>query len=267
MGERWLKHLPRFEGMIAPIGQALLEQAAYAAGERVLDVGCGAGATSLEIGRRVGARGTVLGLDLSPALVAAATRRATAAELPQVSFRCGNAATAELEGPAFARLFSRFGLMFFPEPWAAFAHLHTFLSPGGRADFSVWAAPRDNEWLAKVMGVVREHVELPEVEPRTPGPFALDDPDYVRELLTRGGFGEIRIDRWQGTQLVGGPGATPEQATDFLFDAMSFGRLFQSCAPQLRDRIRDGLVALFAAHRDGSGIRMKATAWLVRAAA
>jgi SAM-dependent methyltransferase len=267
MGERWLKNLARFEGMIAPLGQALLNQAAYTEGERVIDVGCGAGATTLEIARRVGAQGSVLGLDVSPVLIAAAKRRAVAAKVPKVSFRCGDAAAVEFEGPAFARLFSRFGLMFFPEPWAAFAHLHTFLARGGRADFSVWAPLRENEWLAKVMGVAREHVELPEVEPRTPGPFALDDPNYVRELLTRGGFGEIRIERWQSRQFVGGPGATPEEATDFVFDAMSFGRLLESCEPALRERIRAGLIKLFGAHHDGSGVCMKGTAWLVQATA
>jgi len=267
MGERWLKHLKRFEGMIAPLGQALLERAGFSEGERVIDVGCGAGATTLEIGRRVGARGRVLGLDVSPMLIEAARQRTAAAGVPQVSFRCGDAAAAELEGPPFARLFSRFGLMFFPEPWGAFAHLHTFLARGGRADFSVWGPPRENEWLAKLMGVVREHVELPDAEPRTPGPFALEDPDYIRELLTRGGFRDIHIDRWHGTQLVGGPGTTPEEATDFLFDAMSFGRLFESCAPELRARIREGLIGVFAAHRDGNSIGMKATAWLVRATA
>ena len=267
MGERWLKHLERFEGMIAPVGQALLDQAAYGEGERVIDVGCGAGATSIEIGQRVGPRGTVLGVDLSPALIAAATRRAAAAHLSHVSFRCGDAASLELDSPAFARLASRFGLMFFPEPWRAFAHLHTSLARGGRADFSVWAPPRDNEWIARVMALVREHVELPEVAPRTPGPFALDDPDYVRELLARGGFADIHIERWQGNQLVGGPGATPTEAADFVFDAMSFGRLLEPCAPALRERIHGGLVALFGAHHDGSGVRMKATAWLVRATA
>jgi SAM-dependent methyltransferase len=246
MGERWLNHLDRFEGMIAPVGEALLDQAAYRPGERVIDVGCGAGGTTIEIARRVGARGSVLGLDLSPALIAAATRRAAAVELPQVSFRCGDAASARLEGPPFARLFSRFGLMFFSEPWGAFTHLHTLLARRGRANFSVWAPPRDNEWIAAVMALVRERVELPEIESRTPGPFALDDPDYVRELLTRGGFSDIGIDRWHGKQFVGGTGATPEAAADFVFDAMSFGRLLQSCTPELREGIRAGLVALFA---------------------
>jgi ubiquinone/menaquinone biosynthesis C-methylase UbiE len=85
MGERWLNHLERFEGMIAPVGETLLDQAAYSPGERVIDVGRGAGGTTIEIGRRLGARGSVLGLDLSPALIAAATRRAAAAKLPEAA--------------------------------------------------------------------------------------------------------------------------------------------------------------------------------------
>ena len=267
MGERWLKHLAQFEGMIAPIGLALLQQAGYREGERVIDIGCGGGATTLEIGQQVGGKGSVLGLDLSSTLVTAATGRAAAARMGQVSFRCGDAATAPLEGPAFGRLFSRFGLMFFPDPYPAFAHLRTFLTRGGRADFCVWAPPRENQWIAEVMALVREHAELPETPPRTPGPFALCEPDYTRDLLTRGGFTDIGIERWQGDQLIAGPGATAEEAADFIFKAMSFGRMLESGGAELQRQIRDGLGALFRKQHDGTGVRTQASAWLVRALA
>src|SRR5579885_178869 len=97
MGERWLKNLGRFEGMIAPVGRALLERADFRAGERVVDVGCGGGATSLEIAARVGSGGAVLGLDISPALIAAAEHRARAARAANLHFRCADAASATLE--------------------------------------------------------------------------------------------------------------------------------------------------------------------------
>jgi SAM-dependent methyltransferase len=265
MGERWLKNLDRFEGMIAPVGRALLERAAFRAGERVLDIGCGAGATSLEIANRLGVSGAVLGLDISPALVAAAERRARAAGAGNLSFRCADAATASLEGPAFDRLFSRFGVMFFPDARGAFANLHRFVRPGGRTDFSVWAPARENMWIAQTLAVIGEFVELPPAVPRSPGPFALDDPAYVRELLEGAGFTSVGFETWRGNQPVGGPGASPEDAVTFVFDAMSLGRMLDEAQPEARSKVRGKLRELYARHLTPQGILMPGTAYLVTA--
>ena len=115
MGARWLANLDRFEGMIAPIGAALLARAAYQPGERVLDLGCGGGATTMAIAQAVGPEGEALGLDIAPMLIAAAEERAADAR-SRARFVCADAATARIDGPLFDRLFSRFGAMFFPEP-------------------------------------------------------------------------------------------------------------------------------------------------------
>lgn len=265
MGERWLRNLERFEGMIAPVGRTLMERAAFRAGERVLDVGCGGGATSLEISKRVGATGEVLGLDISPALIAAGERRARAAGAGNLRFRCADAATASLEEPPFDRLFSRFGVMFFPDAAAAFANLHRFVRPGGRADFGVWAPARENIWLVHTLAVIGEFVELPRPVPHTPGPFALDEPDYFRELLENAGFSSVGFETWRGDQCVGGPGATPEEAAGFILDAMSIGKMLDEVGPDSRAKVRARLVELYMRHRAPDGIRMPGTAYLVSA--
>src|SRR6185312_1969571 len=267
MGERWLANMDRFEGMLAPIGKALLSHCAFRAGENVVDVGCGAGRTSMDIARQVVPSGRVLGIDISPQLVAAAGRRAQAEHLGNVSFRCADATSVALEGPPFDRLFSRFGLMFFEEPWAASANLHTLLRAGGRAAFSVWAPQKENPWIVEVMGVVGQYVELPERQSRAPGPFALDDPAYIRELLEQGGFSATRIDTWAGKQPVGGPGAAPEQAVDFVFDAMSFGKVLDDKGEAVRAKVKADLAALFARHRSAAGLEMPGKAFFVTAVA
>lgn len=265
MGERWLANLDRFESMISPVGDALLRRAAYGPGERVIDVGCGGGATTRAIARAVLPGGSVLGLDISQRLVEEAARRARAEALGNASFLAADAATARPAGAPFDRLFSRFGSMFFADPPGAFANLASLVRPGGRADLSVWAPARENPWVAGVMEIMRRFVEIPRPAPGTPGPFALDDPAYLRGLLEGGGFREVQFELWQGHQLIGGAGADPAAAARFIFGAMSFGRLLEERPPAERDAAEQQIAALFAGHRTAVGIEMGATAWLVSA--
>lgn len=265
MGNRWLASLDRFEGMIAPIGAALLAQADYRPGERVLDLGCGGGATTLAIAGAVGPEGAALGLDIAPMLVGRAAQRADAAG-STARFVCADAAAATLDEPPFDRLFSRFGSMFFPEPIPAFANLKAMLKPGARIDLAVWANPRDNLWMMEVMGVVRQHIEIPPATPRAPGPFAFEDLTYLEEILTGAGFSGMDVAAYEGRQPVGGPGATPQAAVDFVLSSMAVGRALDEAGADIRAAARADLFDLFTRrHVDGEGVMMQAKAWLVRA--
>lgn len=265
MGARWLASLDRFEGMIAPIGAALLERAAYQPGERVLDLGCGGGATTLGIAEAVGPDGAALGLDIAPMLIEQADVRAGAAG-STARFVCADAATASLGEPPFTRLFSRFGSMFFSEPVPAFANLRAMLAPAARIDLAVWAHPRDNAWMMEVMGVVRSHVEVPPAVPRAPGPFAFEDLTYLEEVLTGAGFTGFEAVAYQGEQPVGGPGATPEEATDFVLASMAAGRILAEQGEAVLAAARADLAAMFAHHhREGEGVMLGCKAWLVTA--
>lgn len=265
MGARWLASLDRFEGMIAPIGEALLAQADYRAGERVLDLGCGGGATTLAIAETVGPEGAALGLDVAPMLVARAQERAAQAG-SAARFVCADAATATLDAPPFDRLFSRFGSMFFEAPVPAFANLRALLKPGARIDLAVWANPRDNLWMMEVMGVVRQHIEIPPAVPRAPGPFAFEDLAYLEEILTGAGFGGMEVAAYEGRQPVGGPGAAPTEAVDFVLASMAVGRLLDEAGGAVREAARADLIDLFTRrHIAGEGVMMGCKAWLVKA--
>jgi SAM-dependent methyltransferase len=265
MGARWLASLDRFEGMIAPIGAALLARAAYTPGERVLDLGCGGGATTLAIAEVVGPSGAALGLDVAPMLIERARQRAAGAG-SNARFVCADAATASLDTPPFDRLFSRFGSMFFDAPVPAFANLRAMLKPGARIDLAVWANPRDNLWMMEVMGVVRSHVEIPPAVPRAPGPFAFEDLAYLEEVLTGAGFSGMDVLAYEGRQPVGGPGASPVAATDFVLTSMAAGRVLDEAGPAIRDAARADFVELFTqCHVEGEGVMLQAKAWLVSA--
>ncbi|WBX82884.1 class I SAM-dependent methyltransferase [Sphingosinicella microcystinivorans] len=264
-GKRWLAQLDRFESMIEPIGKALLDQAAYSASETVVDVGCGGGWTTRQIAGAVGNTGFVLGLDISPDLVGTAQERARRAGLANIRFERGDAATAMPKEAPFDRLFSRFGSMFFPEPYPAFANLRRMLRDGGRLDISVWAPIAENPWQREVMAVIKRHIDLPAPLPRAPGPFALGEQDYVIDLLQSAGFSDIKFDAWTGDQRVGGPGSNSESAASFVLDGMQIGDLVRASGSEVHEAIYLSLVQLFDRNRDDDGVCMGAKAWLVSA--
>ncbi len=265
MGIKWLTHIDRFEGMIAPIGDALLARAGIAPGERVIDLGCGGGLTSLAATEATGPDGAVLGLDISPDLIDEARRRAEAH--PNVSFVCADAATVALDTP-YDRLISRFGSMFFADPYAAFANLHSLIKPGGRIDLAIWAAPRDNPWMMELMGVARSHIDIPSPDPRAPGPFAFADLDYVGDILAHAGFSAPDIEPYQGEQAIGGPGASPDEAADFALASMAIGRALAEAGEDVLARARADLVTLFEKRNvPGKGVMMANKVWLLGATA
>jgi ubiquinone/menaquinone biosynthesis C-methylase UbiE len=268
MGLKWLASLSLFEEMIAPIGDALLRRAGYRDGETVIDLGCGGGATTLAIAQSVAPTGSVMGVDISPDLVGAARERAAQSGTTNIAFTCADASTVTLADAPYDRLFSRFGSMFFDDPVGAFSHLHGLLRKGGRIDLAVWGPPRDNLWMMEMMGVVRNHVEVPPAVPRAPGPFAFEDLEYLGEILAGSGFTDMDVVVYDGLQPVGGRGATPEQAVAFAFTSMAVGRLLNDKGDAIVAAASRELKDVFARHyREGEGVMMQGKAWLVSAIA
>lgn len=268
MGQKWLANLSLFEEMIAPIGSALLAKADYQPAENVIDIGCGGGATTIAIAKKVASSGSAMGVDISPDLIAAAQERAQESHCNNVDFTCSDASTVQLSEAPYDRLFSRFGSMFFDEPLSAFAHMHSLLKKGGRIDLAVWGPPRENLWMMEMMGVVKNHVEVPKAIPRAPGPFAFEDLEYLNEVLSSSGFGEVDVTAYEGLQPFGGVGASPEQAVKFALTSMAAGRLLREEGDAVFDAASQEMTELFAQHhKPGEGVMMRGKAWFVSALA
>ncbi|ASK88899.1 class I SAM-dependent methyltransferase [Sphingorhabdus sp. SMR4y] len=268
MGLKWLASLSLFEEMIAPIGEALLARAGYQDGETVIDLGCGGGATTLAIADAVAPSGKVMGLDISPDLIAAAQERADKSGAGNIAFTCADAATVQLPDAPYDRLFSRFGSMFFADPVGAFTNLHGLVRKGGRIDLAVWGPPRDNLWMMEMMGVVRNHIEIPPAVPRAPGPFAFEDLEYLGEILDASGFTNVDIAAYEALQPVGGIGATPQKAVEFAFASMAVGRALADKGEAVIDAASKELASVFARHHvPGEGVMMQGKVWLVSATA
>src|SRR3954470_5506019 len=174
-GRAWTARQHSWDIAMKPFSDAALIRAAVQPGERVIDIGCGCGATTLELARLVGPQGRALGIDVSKPMLDRAKERA--AGNPVLSFAEADATTYRFEPGAADLLFSRHGVMFFPEPERAFANLRGALKPTGRVAFSCFRAPKQNPLVTTLLAAVSDFVPpLPQLGPEDPGPFAFADP-------------------------------------------------------------------------------------------
>ncbi len=266
-GERWVANQARLDRMLGAYGAEAIAAAAPGAGEQVLDIGCGAGAGSLEIAAQVGPSGAVLGVDVSEPLVARA--RELAADVANARFQVADASRALLPVEQFDLLFSRFGVMFFDEPAGAFAHMRRALKPGGRLVFVCWRGAAENDWVRLPMKAIAPIVGAPAPSPpEAPGPFSFGDKARVERILREAGFVDIAfaaIDH----PITFGEGETRQAAVEDAVDlAFQVGPLTRALADQ-PDAVRQQAIPLvreaFAAKAEGEAVVIAGAGWVVTA--
>jgi hypothetical protein len=145
--------------------------------------------------------------------------------------------------------------------------MHRCLKPGGRVDFACWASPDDNPWTLPIRQAAQRYTAAPPPVPRAPGPWALQEPDYVRDILRTAGFSAIDIVLWRGEQYVGGPGADPAAAAAFILESLGMAAALQDRPQEVRRQAQDFLEAEYRRYHGPAGVRAPAAAWLVRARA
>ncbi|MGH7865655.1 MAG: class I SAM-dependent methyltransferase [Candidatus Binataceae bacterium] len=190
----WRQMWPLLERAAQPVSDRLIALAQLKDGDRVLDVATGGGEPALSAARVVGARGKVIGIDHSSAMLEFARERAADKGVANVEFRQADAESAEFARGEFDAVLSRWGLMFLPDVAGTLARLHAVLKPDGRVAISVWAALEKVPALSVAGVAIRKVVPLPPPDPRVPGPFSLADTDSLQKMLAAGGFRDIRIE-------------------------------------------------------------------------
>jgi ubiquinone/menaquinone biosynthesis C-methylase UbiE len=262
-GSRWLAHQARQDLVLAPVSGALFERVPIAAGERVVDVGCGCGPTTIELGRRVGAGGHVLGVDVSALLLGRA--RELAPPGPPIEFALADATVHRFDPGLADLLFSRFGVMFFTEPARSFANLRRALRPQGRLAFACWREPRANPWLMLPLQVVTKHVpRLPELGPEDPGPFSFAAEARVRRILGDAGFAAIAlepVDLMLDLASGGGLEAAIETATRVGPASRALEGQPEALVTVALQSLREAL----APHVVGGRVALPAAIWIVTA--
>jgi SAM-dependent methyltransferase len=194
-GNTWAAMQKRLDAQIGTIGLKALDVLAVRKGERVIDIGCGCGTTSFEIARRVGASGHVCAIDISKPMLDVARRDAEDNRVGNITFVEADAQDYRFEPASYDALFSRFGVMFFSDPVAAFKNLLGALKPReGRLGFVCWRPLRENPWMLIPVKAAMQHLPPQEPpDPLAPGPFAFADAERVKGILAAAGFSEIAV--------------------------------------------------------------------------
>jgi SAM-dependent methyltransferase len=259
VGERWARLQQTIDRNLAEITKSLLPFAAAKPGERVLDVGCGCGTTTLLLSKAVGGGGDVTGIDISAPMLAVARGRGAGTNFLEAD------ASLHLFKPTHDLVFSRFGVMFFADPAQAFANIRKALAPRGRLAFVCWRDVTENLWASAPFAAARALLPpQPPADPLAPGPFAFADQNRLRDILTHAGFRAIRIDKLDSVMNMGA------NADEAAAQALNIGPLARAAAEfdeAAREKIRETVKAALANFETKDGIAPPAACWLVGATA
>ena len=206
VGKTWTRFQKQLDIQLAPIGARVLEIADVRPEEDALDIGCGAGAMTVDLSKRAGAHGRVAGVDISGPLLAVARARAVDPAAAPIAWIEADAQVHAFAPQTLDLAISRFGVMFFDDPAAAFANLHRATKPGGRLVFACWRGIEENPWLTLPLDAAAHLVPLPRpTSVGAPGPFAFADPKRVDDMLGRAGWTKVALDRFDAP--IGGSAA------------------------------------------------------------
>jgi SAM-dependent methyltransferase len=253
----WVKAQEQMDQTLAPLSALAIEAAGPAPGERAIDVGCGCGTTTFAL---ADGGATVRGVDLSKAMLAHAKKRA--ADRKDVSFSCADAAT-QAYTPDHDLVFSRFGVMFFADPVAAFANIRTALNESGRMAFICWRTPAENQWMSLPAAIMRKYVESPPPQdPLAPGPFAFADRNRLDGILSDAGFKDIVIERLDADFPV-----APDLEAGLKVQTTTgpMARMFSMIPDEKKEAAIEELREALAPHVGDDGLVFRAAAWLVKA--
>ncbi|WP_419757718.1 class I SAM-dependent methyltransferase [Acidisoma sp.] len=262
-GQTWAAFQAQLDLQLEPLGAEGIRVLAPSPGEHILDIGCGCGHTSFALAERVRPSGAVVGVDISQPMLTVAKDRSPSFSAHAPVFRQADAQIDDLGQAAFDGAFSRFGVMFFSDPVAAFTNIRHALKPGGRLAFVCWRPLDENPWMSVPLEAARPLLPpQPAAEPSTTGPFAFADPSHVRAILDEAGFSAISITPFDARVGSGGL----EETVALCRRIGPLGAALRE-NPDRADEVLGVVREALAAYLSPMGVLMPAAVWIVSAAA
>ena len=262
-GQHWTDRQQTQDILLAPVSDILIGRAKAKAGERIVDVGCGCGATTIAFAQKVGPAGHVFGIDISAPMLARA-RQIAPAGIP-VDFALADATVYPFVSGSFDLVVSRFGVMFFAKPAISFANMRTALRPSGRLTFACWRQPRDNPWLMAPLQAVYKHVpKLPQLGPEDPGPFSFASEQRVIRILSEAGFSGIEMEPCN-LSLDVAVGRGLDAAAETALEIGPASRALEGQPPEVRAAAANSIREALAPFATGNAVPLAASIWIVTA--
>jgi SAM-dependent methyltransferase len=264
-GQRWANRQALQDVLLRPVADILIDRAKPKAGERVLDVGCGSGATTIAFARKVAPSGLAFGVDVSAPMLAQAKASAPK-ELP-IDFALADATVYPFDPASFDLLASRFGVMFFADPALSFTNMRKALRPSGRLAFICWREPKENPFFMAPLQAVYKHVpKLPPQGPEDPGPFAFASEQRVRRILGAAGFTGVEMEP-HNLALDVAIGRGLEAAVQGAFEIGPASRALEGHPPEIRAAATNSVREALATFVKGDTVPLPASIWIVTARA
>ena len=263
-GDVWVEKQREMDIMLNPLGQKAIEQLILKENTKILDIGCGCGATTIEIAKMI-PQGHVTGLDISIPMLDRAEEFASEMSLSNIDFHVKDVQTEEINSNSYDIAFSRFGVMFFEDPYEAFKNINQAIKENGQLVFVCWQHPSLNPWQSLSLQVIKEYLDLPSPPPKSPGPFAFEDKDYIEDILKGSDFKEISIADNQEDIVMFSGKSIREACEDYLTINPVVTEMLKNSGNELKEEILEALIAKFSSFHNNDGLLFPSATWIVSA--
>ena len=263
-GDVWVDKQREMDIMLNPLGERVIQGLDLKEETKILDIGCGCGATTLEIAKLVN-QGEVIGVDISEPMLERATQTASDMALTNISYQVKDVQVDEMPNKYFDIAFSRFGVMFFEDPFEAFNNINHSLKDDGQLSFVCWQHASLNPWQSLSIQVIKEFLDLPAPPPRSPGPFAFEDKSYIEEILNASGFRDIEIKDNQEDIVMFSGKSIREACEDYLTINPVVTEMLKNSPTKLREEILEALIGKFSDFHNNDGLLFPSATWIVTA--
>jgi SAM-dependent methyltransferase len=262
-GDIWVERQNAMDTMLSPLGEAALNKLNLNEGENVLDIGCGCGHTTLNIAKRISPDGQVTGLDISEPMLKRAKESANEMSISNASFNCVDVQTDDIGEEVYSAAFSRFGVMFFEDPVAAFCNINKSLITGASLSFVCWQSPALNPWQSLFIEAVKKYVDLPSPPPRSPSPFAFMESEYVTSILEENDFQNIKIEGHEAEVNMFSGRSLSDSVKDYISINPVVSGMLKDSTEQEKTEIINSAIEAFSPYYSAKGLMFPSATWLV----